>query len=315
MGSSAGFSNRLRRWWQAAGEAALVCEIAADYVSALRAGERGVEAWALEPLPDGAVTPGPLSENIPSRDTVTDALGRVVRAVGNGRRHCALLVPDLVARVALLEFENLPDNPNEADALVRWRLGRDLPFDLKQAAVSFERHPGRGAAHEVVTVVAVRALLRSYEECVERLGLKPGWVSLSTLAAADYLSDAAPQLLIKRDLNSLGLVISHHGRTRLFRSLPLPPAERPGFVQPLFEKIYPALVYFQDQWNQAVTEAVWAGPGGDGAALAELLERETGCKLSHLSLSAQSLPRAASGDASADRRLLPVLGWARKEME
>jgi hypothetical protein len=305
----------MRRWWQAAGEAALVCEIAADYVSALCCGEGGVQAWAIESLPHGAVHPGPLSENIPNVNTVADALGRAVRTVGNGRHHCALLVPDLVARVVLLEFENLPDKPEEADALVRWRLGRDLPFDLKQAAVSFERHSGRGSAHEVVAVVAVRSLLRSYEECVERLGLKPGWVSLSTLAAADYLEDGAPKLLVKRDLGSLGLVISHEGRTRFFRSLPLPAAERPGYVQPLFEKIYPALVYFQDQWNQPVTEAVWAGPGGDGAALAELLERETGCKLSHLNLSADSLPRAASGDAAADRRLLPALGWARKEME
>ncbi len=310
-----GTSSRWRRWWEAAGEAALVCEIAADYVSALRCGERGVEAWAVESLPEGSVHPGPLSENIPNAGPVADALGRAVRAVGNGRRHCALLVPDLVARVALLEFENLPDNPQEADALVRWRLGRDLPFDLKQAVVSFERQPGRGTTHEVLAAVAVRSLLRPYEECAQRVGLKPGWVSLSTLAAADYLGDGAPQLLVKRDLGSLGLAIAHEGRTRFFRSLPLPPAERPGFVEPLFEKIFPALVYFQDQWNQAVTEAVWAGPGGDGAALAELLERETGCKLAHLSLSAQSLPRAAVGDAAADRRLLPALGWARKEME
>ena len=57
MGPSAN-SSRFQRWWQAAGEAALVCEIAADYVSALRCGERGVEAWAVEPLPEGAVQPG-----------------------------------------------------------------------------------------------------------------------------------------------------------------------------------------------------------------------------------------------------------------
>ena len=315
MTPSGGIGNRLRRWWEAAGEAALVCEIAADYVSALRCGERGVEAWAVESLPEGSVQPGSLSENIPNVNAVADVLGRVVRAVGNGRHHCALLVPDLVARVALLEFESLPDKPEEADALVRFRLGRDLPFDLKQATLSFQRQPGRGSTQEVVAVVAVRSLLRPYEECVERLGLKPGWVTLSTLAAADYVDNGSPQLLVKRDLGSLGLVIAHEGRTRFFRSLPLSPAERPGVVEPLFEKIYPALVYFQDQWNQAVTEAVWAGPGGDGAALAELLERETGCKLSHLNLNAQSLPRAAAGDAAADRRLLPALGWARKEME
>ncbi len=305
----------VRRWWEAAGEAALVCEIAADYVSALRCGERGIEAWAVESLPAGAVQPGPLNENISDTATVSDALSRAVRAVGNGRRHCALLVPDMVARVALLEFENLPDNPQEADALVRWRLGRDLPFDLKQAAVSFERQPGRGVAHEVLAVVAVRSLLRPYEECVERLGLKPGWVTLSSLAAADYVGNGSPRLLVKRDHSSLGLAIAHEGRTRFFRSLAMPPAERPGVVEPLFEKIFPALVYFQDQWNQPVSEAIWVGPGGDGAALGELLERETGCKLSHLSLSSEALPRAATGDAAADRRLLPALGWARKEME
>lgn len=305
----------LRRWWDAAGEAALVCEIAADYVSALRCGERGVAAWAVESLPDGAVQPGTLSENIADATPVAEALGRALRAVGNGRRHCALLVPDLVARVAMLEFENLPDNPQEADALVRWRLGRDLPFDLKQAAVSFERQPGRGSAHEVLAVVAVRSLLHSYEACVEKLGLKPGWVTLSSLAAADYVGNSSPRLLVKRDHGSLGLAIAHEGRTRFFRSLPMPPAERPGFVEPLFEKIFPALVYFQDQWNQSVGEAIWVGPGGDGAALGELLERETGCKLSHLNLASESLPRAATGDAAPDRRLLPALGWARKEME
>lgn len=315
MAPDNGLVSRLRRWWSAAGDGGLVCEIAPDYVAALRCAGRRIEAWSVEALPEGAVQPGPLSDNIPNQKVIEDVLRKVVAAVGDGHGRCALLVPDLLARVALLEFDILPDRPEEVEALVRWRLSRDLPFDLRQAVVSFEKYPARGAAYEVIAVVAVRGLIRQYEECVERLGLKPGWVTLSTLAAADCLgSRSSPCLLVKRDGASLGLAIVHEGAVRFFRSLPLPASERIASVEPLFEKIYPALVYFQDQWGQPVSEGVWAGAAGEGTALAEMLERETGCKLATLSLTEYHLPWRGT-EPPNDRRLLPSLGWARREAE
>ncbi len=316
MAGSSGLLGNWRRWLSAAGEAGLVCEIAADYVTALRLGRRGVEAWAAEPLLEGAVNPGPLSENVPKAAPVADVVQKVLARVADSQRRCALLVPDLLARVALLDFDTFPDNHQEADALVRWRLGRDLPFDLKQAVLSFTVQPGQANKREVLAAVAVQSLVRQYEQCLEPAGVKPAWVTLSTLAAADYLNgDAGPRLLVKRDHTSLGLTLVHQGAVRFFRSLPLPVTEGPMDAAPLFDKIYPALVYFQDQWGEPVREVVWAGSAGEGAALGELLERETSCKVSNLNLSDIDVPYTGGTRLPADRRLLPSLGWARGEME
>ena len=315
MPASSGLFANLRRWWSAAGEAGLVCEIAADYVAALRCTSRGIEAWAAESLPADAVQPGPLSENIPKTTPVAEVVQKVLTKVAHGHHRCALLVPDLVARVALLDFDTFPDNPQEADALVRWRLGRDLPFDLKQAVLSFRAQPAQNGKREVLAAVAVHALIRQYEQCLPE-GLQPGWVTLSTLAAAGILDGAAaPRLLVKRDHGSLGLTLMHRGGVRFFRSLTLPASEGPLSGAPLFDKVFPALVYFQDQWGEPVAEALWAGPAGEGAALGEILERENSCKLANLNLSDFDLPYTGGAQLPADRRLLPSLGWARGELQ
>ncbi|HXE74151.1 MAG TPA: hypothetical protein VNN18_00760 [Candidatus Xenobia bacterium] len=305
----------MRRWWTAAGEAGLVCEIAADYVAAVRCAGRGIQAWAAEPLPEGAVQPGPLSENIAKGAPVSEAVEKVLAKVVHGHHRCALLVPDLVARVALLDFDTFPDNPQEADALVRWRLGRDLPFDLKQAVLSFRVQPGQNGKREVLAAVAVHGLIRQYEHCLPE-GLEPGWVTLSTLAAGNLLAGAgSPRLLVKRDHGSLGLTLVHRGGVRFFRSLPLAAGEGPLGAASLFDKVFPALVYFQDRWGEAVGEVFWAGPAGEGAALGELLERETGAKVAAVSLTEVDLAYTGGAQLPADRRLLPSLGWARGELQ
>jgi hypothetical protein len=308
-----GFFKRFRRWWSGAGDEGLVCEIAADYVAALRYHDGRGLAWAVRPLPEGAVQPSPLGENIADAAGVEQALENLLGVVGtNRRRFCALILPDLVARVAVLEFDRLPAGSQQADALVRWRLSRDLPFDLRQAVLSYQVQPGRGTGQEVVTAVSVRAVVRQYEELVERLGLRPAWVTLSTLAALGCLDDGgAAHLLVKRDHGSLGLSILHGKAVRLFRSLPLAAPDQALTDAALFEKVYPAGVYFQDQWEQPVGEVVLAGALGDRSGLVALLAEETGCAVRRLDPEAYELPPAPASTARPDFRLLSSLGWAR----
>lgn len=303
---------RCRGWLNAPAEVALVCEVAADYVAALRHRRGRVEAWATRPLPEGAVRPAPLTDNIADRAAVTVALEQVVGAVADGERRSTLLLPDLVARAAVLEFDRLPERPEEAEALLRWRLSKDLPFDVTQAALSFEVRPGHATGQEALVVVCLRNLLRQYEECVEGLGLQPGWVTLSTLAAVGALegSGTAPRLMVKRDHSSLGLAVVHGGAVRLFRCVPAP-ASALLDEEALFDKVYPALVYFQDQWGEPVREAVLAGDGLARSELGLRLQRELGCAVSQLDPAAFDLPPAPASGAPPDQRLAPGLGWVR----
>lgn len=303
---------RWQNWFRAAPEVPLVCEIAADYVAAVRHRQGRVLAWAVRPLPADAVRPAPLAENITQRPAVQQALEAVVGSVGDGQRRCALLVPDLVARVAVLEFDQLPARPAEADALLRWRLSKDLPFDVGQAVLSYQTQPARAAGQEALVAVCLRSLLGQYEECLEALGFQPGWVTLSTLAALGCVepSGSAPRLWVKRDYSSLALAIVHGPAVRLFRSVPLPAGSAQLDENALFEKIFPAAVYFQDQWGQPVSEVVLAGSGLP-AGLGPRLESELGCVLSEVKLAAFDLPPSPLSGAAPDQRLTPSLGWVR----
>lgn len=137
MSSATEWLARFRYWLHAPPELPLVCEVAADYVAAVRQRRGRIEAWATRPLPAGAVQPGPLTHNIAQPDVVRAALEEVLGEVGNAQRRCVLIVPDLMARVVLLQLDQLPQRPQEAEPLLRWRLGKDISFDLDQAVLSY----------------------------------------------------------------------------------------------------------------------------------------------------------------------------------
>lgn len=297
-------------WFQTAREIRLVCEIAFDYVAAARFRRGSVEAWAVRALPAGAVRPAPLADNVTDHAGVQQALQQVVGAVGEGERACVLLVPDLLTRVALLDFDNWPERAEEADGLLRWRLKKDLPFDVNQAALAYQVQPGRAAGREVLAVAGLRSLVHQYESCAEALGLHPGWVTPSTLATLGCVNGAGEaRLLIKRDQGSLSLAIAQGNNVRLFRCLPLGSAA--GLEgDAIFEKAYPAVVYFQDQWGQPLRETLLVGLEHWEEALARRFGAEAGCSARSLSPAGFRLPADAATGEPPDHRIAPSLGWA-----
>lgn len=297
-------------WLQTSREIRLVCEIAPDYVAAVRFQQRNVEAWAVRALPAGAVRPAPMADNVADHAAVQQALQQVVGAVGEGERGCVLLVPDLLARVALLDFDQWPSRSEEADGLLRWRLKKDLPFDVNQAALSYQVQPGRSAANEVLAVACLRSLVHQYESCAEALGLQPGWVTPSTLAALGCLDGAGEgaRLLVKRDQGSLSLAILHGNNVRLFRCLPLGAGSDLG-SDALFEKVYPAVVFFQDQWEQPLREVLLLGLEQWEGTLARRFQEEAGCSARSWGPAEFQLPADATSGQAADHRITPSLGW------
>lgn len=315
MATLSGLINRFRHWLQTPLNVQLVFEIGADYVAGLRRENGAVQSWALRELPPGAVRPAPLAENISDSSVVERAVSQVAEAVADKQTRCALLVPDLVARIAVIELEQVPSRPEEVEALLRWRLKKDVPFDVSQAVLSYHLQPGRTTAHQAVVVVALRNLIQQYEECLERAGLEAGQVTLSTLAALHCLASpsSTPRLLVKRDSVSLSLAIAHSGSVRLFRSLPLPAGSVEAGEETLFGKIYPAAVYFNDQWGQPIGEIVITGLEQLQPGLVERLEKDTHCRAVALRTSDFGLPAANLPGSDPDYHILPSVGWLREE--
>jgi type IV pilus assembly protein PilM len=163
---------------------AAAVEIAAGRVSAASLERRGaqavVSAHASELLPEGALVPSLTGANVHDRPAVVGALGRVLERIGRPRR-IGLVVPDVIARVSLVRFEQVPSRALDLDQLVRWQVRKAAPFPIEDAQVSFV--PGLRAedGQEFLVSVARRDVVQEYEGLCTEAGAHAGIVDLSTI--------------------------------------------------------------------------------------------------------------------------------------
>ena len=162
---------------------AAAVEIASGRVSAAslewRSGQPVVAAHATEPLPDGALVPMLTALNIRDRAAVLDVLGRVLERVGRPRR-IGLVIPDVVAKVSLVRFEQVPKRAQDLDQLVRWQVRKSAPFTIEDAQVSYV--PGIHATdgQEYIVSLARRDVVQEYEVLCAEAGAHAGLIDLAT---------------------------------------------------------------------------------------------------------------------------------------
>lgn len=165
----------------------LAVEIDADGVVAVRLAWRGaaasVAAYAMEPLPAGAVVPSLVTPNIADVAAVARVVSETVAKVGGRSRRAALVVPDTVAKISLIRFEKVPSNAKDLLELVRWQVKKSAPFPLEQAMVSYT--PGVRQAdggQEFIVSVARADIIGQYEAACAAAGLRAGLVDLATFS-------------------------------------------------------------------------------------------------------------------------------------
>ena len=165
-------------------------ELAAHQVSAasleIRGGRPVVTMHAAEPLPPGALVPSLVTHNIHDRAAVAAALGRVLDHVGRPRR-IGLVLPDPVAKVSLVRFEQLPTRSQDLDQLVRWQVRKAAPFPIDEAQVSYVSGAHASDGHEFVVTVARRAVVTEYEAVCASAGAHAGLVDISTFNVINAL--------------------------------------------------------------------------------------------------------------------------------
>ena len=163
---------------------AVAVEIAAGRVSGAtlewRGGDAVVAAHASELLPDGALVPSLTAANAHERPPVVAALTRLLEKLGRPRR-IGLIIPDVVAKVSIVRFEQVPAKAQDLDQLVRWQVRKSAPFAIEEAQVSYV--PGLHAedGHEFIVTVAKRDVIQEYEALCAEAGAHAGLVDLSTL--------------------------------------------------------------------------------------------------------------------------------------
>jgi len=248
----------------------LACEITAQRVVAARTSDRAdvVEAYSVRTLPLGSVNPSLTAANLAEVGAVRQAISDVLAAVGGRSRDLTVVLPDSSVRVALLDFDSLPPRKLEADAVVRFRLKKSLPFDVERAALSYDAQPGNGRVR-VIAAVALTNVIEEYETLFRDAGYVPGVLVPSTLAALGPVDGSQPTLVIKVDGSTTSVAILDHHELLLFRTIDSGQQAEPSAVQ-LAEDVYPSIVFFQDTYGARINQVLVAGVGA--RELAQVLE-------------------------------------------
>lgn len=232
--------------------------MSAERVVAARApqGAQTLEAVNVKALPAGTVTPSLQQANVGARDALVTALRDTLAAVTGRSRDITLIIPDASTRIVLLDFETLPEKAQDADAVVRFRLKKSLPFDVDESSVSFDRQAVENGVR-VVAAVTPKSVLEEYESVVRDAGYNPGAVLPSMIAALGVVDGSRPTMVIKAEPGTATFAILDQNQLLLYRSL-----ENGGTAvtgESLVEDVNTSLVYFEDRYGISVDRVLVTG--------------------------------------------------------
>ncbi len=264
----------------------MACEISADRILAARISESGgtVSTCAAHELSPGVVVPDLIENNLRERDAVRRVIQDTLSSIADRGRDVIAVLPDAAVRVVLLDFETLPTKRDEAEAVVRFRLKKSLPFDVEKARVSYHAQPSV-TNMKVVAAVALSSVVEDYEAAFRDAGYSPGVLLPSMLAALGAADAQRPTLVVKVDARTTSIAILDQEQLLLFRTL----ENTRGVTitgEQLAEEVYPSVVFFQDTYHLNIEQIFISGLPQLGGA-APVLRAQTGADVRELVSAAQ----------------------------
>jgi type IV pilus assembly protein PilM len=302
---------KIATWLDAAPHPPLAIEFSTERIAGARLSRTGgVDGFAVEPIPPGSIAPSAVETNIINLIAVKTAFEGVCTRLRARNEEAAILLPDPVIRVFVQHFDEFPRSPQEAIPMLKWKLKKSVPFEVEETLVSYMRQAPREGGVDVVTALGRLRIVREYEALAEGLGLHPGVVLSSSLAAVTLLEDRKPTLLARISGSALTTAIVRDGVLCGYRNTELPASGVALTPQMLLEEIYPVAAYYQDTWREGIQEVRVAGLGPRLPEFVRPLENEFHCQVRSLLHTAISEGRI-SDDAKplADRELEGLVGW------
>jgi len=223
-----------------------------------------VVGYASEALPPEALVPAATGVNIPNVGVVAEALKRALERAGvKNTRRAALIVPDSVARVSLLSFEQLPARASDAEQLIRWQVKKSTPFPIEEAHITWFPASKSDAATVIGATVARRDVLAEYEAVAAAVGIHPGLVDLASLNVMNAVisanaASANDWLLITIAPDATALAIGRGADLMFYRHRSRVDNE------PLSALVHQTAMYHEDRLGGTKFSRVWLCGGGLG---------------------------------------------------
>jgi Tfp pilus assembly PilM family ATPase len=225
-------------------------------------------------LPEGTLRLSISEPNIVNPEAFRQGLRSVVEKTGIlGAGRVALVLPDPVARVALLPAADIRGRGAEAEELIRFRLRKAVPFEIRDAHLASVPIHSPGKEPQLLVAAILSTVLEEYEGACRAMGLDPGLVELAGLAILDAIEESrrpADRLVVNWDEGYVSIILSQGGAPVLIRTLMGADAGSPANV--VREASQTALYYKERLGGTGLTEAIVRStviPVGEAALLLE----------------------------------------------
>ena len=288
-------------------------EIASDRVTAVSLGRGGpgavVTAHATEALAPGAVVPAVNEKNVQEPAVATATLERALERLGHRPRRAALVVPDEVAKVSIIRFDEVPARAHDLDELVRWQVRKTAPFRIEDAQVVYTAgivDPGGGA--DFVVALTRRSIVEEYEQICQEAGVYAGIVDLSSFNLVNTIvagsSVSGDWLLVHIAPESSTIVIVRGVHLILFRNRPT------AGIGQLADLVHQTAMYYEDRLGGTGFERVYlvGAAGGTGDAVRHDLKERLGATVDEVDLRhvAGLADRIVASSELLDRLAAPI---------
>lgn len=222
----------------------------------------------------GVVKVSPLKDNIQQPEAFTQAIEALTSQLPLSKkpRPAALILPDYAARLQVLDFDTFPSNPEEQQALVRFRMKKSIPFDVESAAVSYYQQPSSSKKIEVVAASMSLEIAGRYESPFRAAGFHPGLVTTSALAALSLAPRIGLNMIAKLSPGTLTVLVVDGESLRLVRCVEL----EDGSLEELTSLMHPTLVYVEDELKRRPDRLFLCGFGSDTPQVAASWQQELG---------------------------------------
>lgn len=252
-----GLKERARSWLLDPEYPWTAIEVRARSIGAVRSQrERGRPVLASASslaLPDGTLALSMVQPNIVAADAFRETVRAVLERAGIPLHgEVGLVLPDPVARVSLVPASELAGkNVADAEDLIRFRLRKAVPFDIKDARVAYRLPRVLTPEAQAVVVIMARPVVEGYEGALASLGLQPGLVELaglSILAAVETSRPRGDRLVVNWDEGYVSLLLTRAGEPVLARTLT---GEAAGTQDDIVREVANTVLYYREKLGGA----------------------------------------------------------------
>ncbi len=216
------------------------CELTPDRAVVVGTGSdrRGVVSQAALELPPGAIAGDLRQAGLVDADGVKAVVRRALDQAGFSGSEIVAVVPDGVARVSIMKAETFPTEPAQQQSFIRWKLKKNVPFDIETAGLAYKKLAQNGSV-DILVALSPRGVTEQYEDLLESIGIHAGIVVPSTIAALNLLgAKQGDVLFLKASQEAVTTSVFIDGRLSFYR--------RVG-AQPLYDAVHPTIMYYQDK--------------------------------------------------------------------